>query len=462
MKSESGRTLAEMLGVLSIITLLAISAIKGYNFLTTEVKVQNTAKMIKTLAFERQNFAMRDTTGAQMTVQGPHSSLHVENGTAGNHQPYFWVETTLSDTDFCEKLKESKMIQADFVEINDSIEGNCPGKISFFFKKNKQGAVYCPEHSLNCDTLGDATGCETGYYLDEGKCSACGEHVATCEDEETPLTCMEGYNLYGKECSETAPCSVDSDCDVCGTCGQDGYCTTMCPIPTPDENDECGNNDCIVYDNATGTCQYACERKEYLESTGTQYIDTGVNPKANATSVEFKFSLDQLYTSAAAVFGSRATNNPNDKAAYSIFTGTGEGTNRIRNDWSYGASIAPYKYGSYVLSSTLIDNQDILVKLNADSSSQIDDGIFSTSGVSKTNCNYPLLINAINTGGTVFSSKISAKWKYCKIWDNETLVRDFIPVVSPAESKCEGKPAMFDRVMEKLFCNEGTGEFLTD
>ena len=39
---------------------------------------------------------------------------------------------------------------------------------------------------------------------------------------------------------------------------------------------------------------------------------------------------------------------------------------------------------------------------------------------------------------------------------SNTLVRDFIPV-SSSKGNC-----MFDRVTEKLFCNEGTGEFLTD
>ena len=56
----------------------------------------------------------------------------------------------------------------------------------------------------------------------------------------------------------------------------------------------------------------------------------------------------------------------------------------------------------------------------------------------------------------------SAKYYSSRWWNDDTLVRDFIPVVSPTESKCGGKPAMFDKVTEKLFCNEGTGEFLTD
>ena len=105
MGSESGRTLLELLMTLVLISLLGIVVIKLYNHFVNKVKVQNTAKMIKTLVLERQNLSATSKAGGRTRVKGPHSDLFVENGVPGNHSKYFLVETTLSDADFCESLK---------------------------------------------------------------------------------------------------------------------------------------------------------------------------------------------------------------------------------------------------------------------------------------------------------------------------------------------------------------------
>jgi len=193
---------------------------------------------------------------------------------------------------------------------------------------------------------------------------------------------------------------------------------------------------------------------EYIESSGTQYIDTGIEPKVGKTAVDFMFSLNQLYTSAVGIFGSRTGTDPTTGTAYNIFSGTTEGTNRIRNDWSYGCSTRPYSSNNYALTNTITANTKIRVQLNADSSAQIDDGSFSTSSVTKIDCGYNMLLGSINTAGTAFANKPSAKWYYCKIWDNGVLVRDFIPCLDRNNTPC-----MYDLVENKAYYNAGTGTF---
>ena len=122
---ETGRSLTEMVCVLAVIGILTTSIIKGYNYIVNATKAQNTAKMIKTLAVERQNSPVTQNSGTEQTIKGPHSSLHLQNGTAGNHQAYFWVDTTLPDADFCEALKKSDLIQADLIEVDNIVDGNC-------------------------------------------------------------------------------------------------------------------------------------------------------------------------------------------------------------------------------------------------------------------------------------------------------------------------------------------------
>ena len=45
--------------------------------------------------------------------------------------------------------------------------------------------------------------------------------------------------------------------------------------------------------------------------------------------------------------------------------------------------------------------------------------------------------------------------KSCKIWDNNALIRDYIPVIRNSDNK----PGMYDRVTKTFFTNQGTGEF---
>ena len=91
--SQSGRTMVELLGVLAMIILLTLGMIKIYHEIVNNTKVQNTAKMIRTLALERQNSSINSSMGSRNYVKGPHSDLYIENGTEGKFVNYFWIIT---------------------------------------------------------------------------------------------------------------------------------------------------------------------------------------------------------------------------------------------------------------------------------------------------------------------------------------------------------------------------------
>ena len=46
-------------------------------------------------------------------------------------------------------------------------------------------------------------------------------------------------------------------------------------------------------------------------------------------------------------------------------------------------------------------------------------------------------------------------FEYCKIWDNNKLVRDFVPVLDT-----NNVPCLYDKVHRQLYYNQGTGQFL--
>ena len=52
----------------------------------------------------------------------------------------------------------------------------------------------------------------------------------------------------------------------------------------------------------------------------------------------------------------------------------------------------------------------------------------------------------------------SAKFKEIQIYENDILVRDFIPCIR----KQDNKPGLYDIVNNVFYTNQGTGEFLYD
>ena len=185
---------------------------------------------------------------------------------------------------------------------------------------------------------------------------------------------------------------------------------------------------------------------EYLESTGTQYIDTGVVPNLSDTKVNVVFMVktypydEFLFGAGSGITGSRYWALLSGSL---IQVGYGSRYYNIYNNLSL-ASIYKYDISTnnteIIFKLTSLDNGDVVVLFNApleskDSISTIS--LFST--------------NSVQTTAKAFSGRIYS----AQIYDNNILVRDFIPVLDP-----DGVPCMLDRVEGKFYYNAGTGQFI--
>ena len=230
-------------------------------------------------------------------------------------------------------------------------------------------------------------------------------------------------------------CTTDADCDVCGSCDSDGYCLGECSLPIPDSEGNCGENECIVYDEESKTCRDACERVEYLESSGTQYIDTGVY----FTDVSHTYRWEVV---AQAI-------NSGYTSGYNWFTGYNQ--NGVNSCGTYNDNVGYtfYPAGTYYQDSVVVSTPS-----GGDKYAIVRNVITLKNKI----CDYPLVLfarmvsssNTIDAGG---AKKIFT----AKYYDDDALVRDFTPVISP-----DGEPCMFDKVSKKLFCNAGSGTFKTN
>lgn len=171
---------------------------------------------------------------------------------------------------------------------------------------------------------------------------------------------------------------------------------------------------------------------EYLESTGTQYIDTGISP-----SPTIKWELKVM----------RPT------SSY-IYNGSFSSNQRFRvDDNSYGMD------GAYWLAYPAIGATKTII-WDATVPEIYQDGIGSGLKYTTFSNNFPIYLFAQNSGNSSINFGKSRIY-YSKIWDNGVLVRDFLPAISTEDGHI-GEPCLFDMVENKYYYNQGTGIFLTN
>lgn len=183
-------------------------------------------------------------------------------------------------------------------------------------------------------------------------------------------------------------------------------------------------------------------RIRYLESTGTQYIDTGIVP-TGATKVRCVFSLDNL-NNFSPVFWSRGSSSTDKAFCF-------EGENKGQARWDYG------NYGPLQVANALVAGQRYTVEVNsgtlsvAESTLQRTEQTFTGAGsiILFNFCNY------VNGERQMLSAARQPVRIYgFTIYDGTTLVRSFVPV------RVGTVGYLFDRVSGQLFGNAGTGDFV--
>lgn len=180
---------------------------------------------------------------------------------------------------------------------------------------------------------------------------------------------------------------------------------------------------------------------EYLESTGTQYINTVIKPGPN-TRVEAVFAMT-TFTANCGLFGARGAAAADSKS-YNLFIINNSGA-RVRWDWSGN--------GDYQTSQAETSTAATYVLGAAGGNITRDGTIVKAVSSSKTAIDYPLYVFNMNNVGSPFATGASARFWSVKIYEGQTLVFDAIPVRKGTVGY------LYDRVTRRLFGNAGTGAF---
>lgn len=201
--------------------------------------------------------------------------------------------------------------------------------------------------------------------------------------------------------------------------------------------------DKTIYFNIDGHILPYDAEIEYLESTTTQWIDTEIVPTPT-TKCQIKFC--NLSSTGTVIFGYK---NGSDKDDYRLFNhnqylyfdipgyyGVAEGNRLSDSCRLYSNSTYELELGNFYVKDLTTDTT--LISSSAwDSFGEISDSITLNCG--------------IEDNQQVISSN---RWYYAKIFDNNTLLLDLVPV------RIGQVGYMYDKVTGQLFGNKGTGDFI--
>ena len=198
-----------------------------------------------------------------------------------------------------------------------------------------------------------------------------------------------------------------------------------------------------IYGNSEEGLPGGYTQVEYIQGTGTQYIDIG-SKMYNNSEIELCFSFDVIQQDCS-IFGSRdsaTVNNFEIASSYPAFPLYLDFGNYNTSRATYNNPVINTKYICTIsksLRAVYDENRTLLARnttlISADNVTRLYARIFDTAGGFSTN-------------------KLKGKVYYCKIWEDGVLVRNMIPCIN--QSNVAG---MYDTVNGGMYTNAGTGTF---
>jgi len=178
------------------------------------------------------------------------------------------------------------------------------------------------------------------------------------------------------------------------------------------------------------------QQVEYIESTGTQYIDTGVIPNKH-TQIEVIADY---------------TNTPAGKAACIIGSRIA-GAKDTMGILKLGAGTTRFDYGTSLSDIGTVTGKSIY-KFNKNKA-YVNGVLKKEISAYDFNSTYNLTMFSMNTAGKQDNYATNGKIYACKIWEADIIVRDFVPCYRKSDSEL----GMYDLIEDKFYTNKGTGKF---
>lgn len=174
---------------------------------------------------------------------------------------------------------------------------------------------------------------------------------------------------------------------------------------------------------------------QYIQSSGTQWVDTGFKPNQN-TRIKMDCNVIGFNAVDAFLFGARISSG---NTAFCL------AADDANTRWFalYGNAVQN-PTGTCTGKHSIDFNQNVLTL----------DGKNFTFEKTTFQSSYNLLLFATITNGSADSQRGKMAVYSCQLYDNGSLIRNFIPCINP-----DGEAGLYDTVNSKFYGNAGTGVF---
>lgn len=189
---------------------------------------------------------------------------------------------------------------------------------------------------------------------------------------------------------------------------------------------------------------YGYQQVEYIQGTGSQFLDTGVASGNDGLKIDIEYAPTSLageYRTVIGAYSSESSNTTRILQYYGAYTLFNLNTAASGGTSSTGAALTVNKvYTCHLEKSGFTSN-----------------GTFYPRTLSAKGTAFTGNIYVLSANGTPSTTKTMAKIYYIKLWNGDTLVRDMIPVYR----KIDNVAGMLDLVSNTFYTNLGTGDDFT-
>ena len=199
-------------------------------------------------------------------------------------------------------------------------------------------------------------------------------------------------------------------------------------------------------DSISGGASYTT--LEYIQSTGTQFIDTGIDSSDISTSIRFvfKFAYSGQDSNEHTITGNK---NSNGQGATILIPPHGNYNNNLVSWCGSGTGQA--------LGTVLTTNKPITIDITFNKTSGRA-GYYNSSSFSYNTSNTALLstenYGLFSDNPSTANNTASIKLYDLKIFKDANLVRNFVPALDGSNTAC-----LYDLVSKNFYYNKGTGTF---
>lgn len=180
------------------------------------------------------------------------------------------------------------------------------------------------------------------------------------------------------------------------------------------------------------------QKLEYIEGTGTQYIDAEFVPNQDTRVL---MDINNLSYVQAPYFGARTGTTTNSFTVWQLSETT------FRSDYCLNSANQETGTLSTVVGRYTVDKNKNVTTVN---------GVTVTNDENDFSCAYSLFLLTGNTAGTPYTNKLKAQLYSCQIYSDNAIIRDYIPV----KRLSDGAIGLLDDVGGAFYGNSGTGEFV--